>query len=103
VPVASHNNALGTRAHSPGLRWARTKGGGKLIVVAEYGLASSWVRNAVDREGRLRVFYRGGWREARLKPRPGDPEVYLRQMSRTHAALVRMESSSPALVEITPE
>lgn len=76
---------------------------GKLIVVAEDGLTTSWVRNALDGDGRLRVFHRGRWRDARLQPRPGDPEAYLRRMNRTHAAFVRMESSSPALVEITPE
>jgi deazaflavin-dependent oxidoreductase (nitroreductase family) len=75
----------------------------KLIVVAEDGLATSWVRNALDREGQLRVFLRGSWREARLEPRQGDPEAYLRRMNRTHAALVRMESSIPALVEISLE
>ena len=75
----------------------------KLIVVAEDGLASSWVRNALDREGRLRVFFRGHCRDARLSPRSGDLEVYLRQMNKTHAAFVRMESSVPGLVEITPE
>jgi len=76
---------------------------GKLIVVAEDGLASSWVCNALDREGQLRVFFSGSWHDARLKPRPGDPEVYLRRMNKTHAAFVRMESSIPGLVEITPE
>ncbi len=76
---------------------------GKLIVVAEDGLAASWVRNALARDGRLRVFLHGRWRDARLEPRQGDPEVYLRRMNRTHAAFVRMESSAPELVEITPE
>ena len=76
---------------------------GKLIVVAEDGLAASWVRNALDTEGRLRVFLRGSWRDARLEPRPGDPEVYLRRMNKAHAAFVRMESSVPEIVEITPE
>lgn len=76
---------------------------GKLIVVAEDGPASWWVRNALDRDGRLRVFFRGNWRDARLEPRPGEPEDYLRRMNRTHAAFVRMESSNPELIEITPE
>jgi len=75
---------------------------GKLIVVAEDGLATLWVRNALDREGQLRVFYRGRWRNARLEPRSGDPEAYLRRMNKTHAAFVRMESSVPELIEITP-
>lgn len=76
---------------------------GKLIVVAEDGLASTWVRNALAREGRLRVFLRGRWRDARLAPRDGDPEAYLRRMNRLHAAFVRMESSKLSLIEITPE
>ena len=76
---------------------------GKLIVVAEDGLAASWVRNALARNGRLRVFLHGRWRDAHLEPRQGDPEAYLRRMNRTHAAFVRMESSAPELVEITPE
>lgn len=76
---------------------------GKLIVVAEDGLSSSWVRNALARGGRLRVFVRGRWREARLTPKPGDPESYLRRMSPVHAAFVRMESSAPHLIEITVE
>jgi deazaflavin-dependent oxidoreductase (nitroreductase family) len=76
---------------------------GKLIVVAEDGLSTSWVRNALETDGRLRIFHRGRWRHARLQPRPGDPEAYLRRMNRAHAAFVRMESSIPALVEITPE
>ena len=72
---------------------------GKLIVVAEDGLSTLWVRNALDRKGRLRVFFRGHWPDAQLAPRPGDPEVYLRRMNKTHAALVRMESSIPELVD----
>jgi deazaflavin-dependent oxidoreductase (nitroreductase family) len=76
---------------------------GKLIVVAEDGLHSSWVRNALARDGRLRVFLHGNWRDARLQPRPGDPEPYLRRMNKVHAAFVRTESSDPALIEITPE
>jgi deazaflavin-dependent oxidoreductase (nitroreductase family) len=76
---------------------------GNLIVIAEDGLATSWVRNALDTEGHLRIFFRGNWRDARLEPRSGDPEAYLRRMNKAHAAFVRMESSAPALVEITPE
>jgi deazaflavin-dependent oxidoreductase (nitroreductase family) len=76
---------------------------GKLIVVAEDGRGASWVRNALERDGRLRVFHWGKWREAHLELRAGDPDSYLRQMSKAHAALVRMESSVPELVEITPE
>jgi deazaflavin-dependent oxidoreductase (nitroreductase family) len=76
---------------------------GKLIVVAEDGLHSAWVMNALAREGHLRVFLHGKWHDARLEPRPGDPEPYLRRMNRIHAAFVRTESSEPAVVEITAE
>lgn len=76
---------------------------GKLIVVAEDGLVSSWVRNALARDGQLRVFLHGRWRDARLRPRPDDPEPYLRRMNKVHAAFVRTESSDPVLIEITPE
>jgi hypothetical protein len=76
---------------------------GKLIVLAEDGSASSWVQNALARDGRLRVFLYGRWWDARLKLRPGDPETYLGRMNKTHAAFVRRESSVPELVEITTE
>ena len=76
---------------------------GRLIVVAEDGLRSSWVRNALASDGQLRVFLHGSWRDARLRPRPGDPEPYLRRMNKVHAAFVRTESSDPALIEIMPE
>ncbi len=76
---------------------------GILIVVAEDGRVTSWVRNALDRDGRLRIFFLGKWRDAHLELRPGDPETYLRRMSKAHAAFVRMELSAPELVEITPE
>jgi deazaflavin-dependent oxidoreductase (nitroreductase family) len=76
---------------------------GRPIVVAEDGMATSWVRNALERDGRLRIFFRGEWCEARLAPRPGDPETYLRRMNKIHAAFLRMESSDPELVEITPQ
>jgi deazaflavin-dependent oxidoreductase (nitroreductase family) len=76
---------------------------GKLIVVSEDGPRAAWVRNALARDGRLRVFLHGRWRAARLRTRPGDPEPYLRRMNRVHAAFVRTESSEPSLIEITPE
>jgi deazaflavin-dependent oxidoreductase (nitroreductase family) len=76
---------------------------GKLIVVVEDGLHAAWVRNALARDGQLRVFLHGRWRDARLQPRPGDPEPYLRRMNRVHAAFVHAESSVPGVVEITPE
>jgi deazaflavin-dependent oxidoreductase (nitroreductase family) len=76
---------------------------GKLIVVVEDGLHAAWVRNALARDGQLRVFLHGRWRDAQLQPRPGDPEPYLRRMNRVHAAFVHVESSVPGVVEITPE
>jgi len=76
---------------------------GKLIVVVEDGLHAAWVRNALARDGQLRVFLHGKWRDARLQSRPGDPEPYLRRMNRVHAAFVHAESSVPGVVEITPE
>ena len=75
----------------------------KLIVVVEDGLHAAWVRNALARDGQLRVFLHGRWRDVRLQPRPGDPEPYLRRMNRVHAAFVHVESSVPEVVEITPE
>lgn len=71
-------------------------------VVAEDGRATSWVCNALERDGRLRVFHRGRWCDAHPALRAGDPESYLRGMSKVHAALVRVESSVPELIEITP-
>jgi deazaflavin-dependent oxidoreductase (nitroreductase family) len=76
---------------------------GKLIVVVEDGLHAAWVRNALASDGQLRVFLHGRWRDARLQPRSGDPEPYLRRMNRVHAAFVHAESSVPGVVEITPE
>jgi len=32
---------------------------GKLVIVAEDGLAASWVRNALATEGHVRIFFRG--------------------------------------------
>jgi hypothetical protein len=49
------------------------------------------------------VFLHGHWRDARLRPRAGDPEQYLRRMSRLHAAFFHVECATPAVVEITPE
>jgi deazaflavin-dependent oxidoreductase (nitroreductase family) len=76
---------------------------GKLVVVVEDGLHAAWVKNALARDGRMRVFFHGRWRDARLRPMAGDPEEYLRRMNRVHAAFVHKESSVPGLVEITPE
>lgn len=74
---------------------------GKLIVVAEDGSSSSWVRNAAAAGGHVRVLHEGRWRDAQLEVRPGETEPILRRMNPLHAAFVRTESSSPELVEIT--
>ena len=77
--------------------------GGRVIVVVEDGSRAQWVRNALANDGRLRVHLRGAWRPARLRILDGDPESYLRRMSRVHAAFVRLESSTPAVEEIFPD
>ena len=77
--------------------------GGRIIVVVEDGSRAQWVRNALANDGRLRVHLRGAWRPARLRLLEGDPESYLRKMSQVHAAFVRLESSTPGVVEILPE
>jgi deazaflavin-dependent oxidoreductase (nitroreductase family) len=74
---------------------------GKQIVVVEDGARADWVRNAQARGGRLRVFYRGAWRDARLQLIEGDPESYLQRMNRAHAMLVRHHSSVPGIAQIT--
>jgi deazaflavin-dependent oxidoreductase (nitroreductase family) len=77
--------------------------GSRVIVVVEDGLRAHWVRNALANDGRLRIHLRGAWRLARLRILDADPETYLRQMNRVHAAFVRSESSTPGVVEILPE
>jgi hypothetical protein len=77
--------------------------GGKLIVVVEDGARADWVRNALARDGSLRVHLRGRWRDARLHLIAGDPEAYLQRMSSTHAYFVRRHSSEPGVAEITLE
>jgi deazaflavin-dependent oxidoreductase (nitroreductase family) len=77
--------------------------GGRIIVVVEDGRRAQWVRNALANDDRLRVHFRGTWRPARLRILDADPESYLRRMNRVHVAFVRLESSSPAVVEICPE
>ena len=76
---------------------------GKLIVISEDGPHASWVKNALARDGQLRVFLHGKWREARLQLGTGDPESYLRRMNKVHAAFVHTESSVPSVIEITPK
>ena len=77
--------------------------GGRIIVVVEDGPRAHWVRNALANDGRLRIHLRGAWRPARLRILDADPETYLRRMNRVHAAFVRIESSTPGVVEIRPE
>ncbi|MGH2362117.1 MAG: hypothetical protein ACRDGM_16445, partial [bacterium] len=71
--------------------------------VVEDGPRAHWVRNALANDGRLRIHLRGAWRPARLGILAGDPETSLRRMNRVHAAFVRIESSTPGVVEILPE
>jgi deazaflavin-dependent oxidoreductase (nitroreductase family) len=77
--------------------------GGRIIVVVEDGSRAHWVRNALANDGRLRIHLRGAWRPARLRILDTDPENYLRRMNKVHAAFVRLESSTPEVVEILPE
>jgi len=77
--------------------------GGRIIVVVEDGRRAHWVRNALANDGRLRIHLRGRWRHARLRILEADPEDYLRQMNRVHAAFVRIESSTPTVIELVPE
>jgi len=73
---------------------------GRIIVVVEDGARANWVRNALARDGRLRIHLRGRWRDARLRMLEGDPEAYLARMNRIHAGFVRLESSTPAVAEL---
>src|SRR3990172_1297712 len=41
--------------------------GGRIIVVVEDGARAQWVRNSLAHGGRLRIFFRGAWRSARLR------------------------------------
>jgi deazaflavin-dependent oxidoreductase (nitroreductase family) len=77
--------------------------GGRIIVVVEDGARAQWVRNALADDGRLRIHLRGAWRPARLRIVDENPEGWLRRMNRVHAAFVRLESTTPAVVEILPE
>jgi deazaflavin-dependent oxidoreductase (nitroreductase family) len=76
---------------------------GRIIVVVEDGLRSSWVRNALARDGNLRIHLRGRWRDARLRILEADPEPVLQRMGRVHAGLVRSHSSTPGVAELIPE
>jgi len=76
---------------------------GRIIVVVEDGLRANWVRNALARDGRLRIHLRGRWREARLRMLEDSPESYLVRMNRVHASFVRLESSTPSVAELMLE
>jgi deazaflavin-dependent oxidoreductase (nitroreductase family) len=76
---------------------------GRIIVVVEDGSRAHWVRNALADGGRLRIFFRGAWRSARLRILDGDPEPYLERMNRVHAAFVRHEASTPGVIELLPD
>ena len=108
-PPYNRNNALivETVGHRSGKRRRLPVGylddGGHIIVVVEDGSRALWVRNALANDGRLRIHLRGAWRPARLRFIDADPESYLRRMNRVHAAFVRVESTTPAVVEIVPE
>ena len=77
--------------------------GGHIIVVVEDGLRAHWIRNALANDTRFRIHFRGAWHEARLRILDTDPDRYLSRMNRVHAAFVRVESTTPAVVEIVPE
>jgi len=77
--------------------------GGRIIVVVEDGARSHWVRNAQANDGRLRIFLRGSWRSARLRVLDADPEAYLKRMNRVHAGFVRIEATTPGVIELLPD
>ena len=77
--------------------------GGRIIVVVEDGSRADWVRNSLADGGRLRIFFRGAWRSARLQLLDADPETYLKRMNRVHAAFVRSEASTPGVIELLPD
>ncbi|HEY1372470.1 MAG TPA: nitroreductase/quinone reductase family protein [Candidatus Binatia bacterium] len=108
-PPYTRNNALivETRGRVSGKRRRLPVGflddGGSIIVVVEDGTRAQWVQNALSDGGRLRIFLRGQWRQARLRIIEGPPEPYLEKMNRIHAAFVRHEASTPAVIELLPE
>ena len=108
-PPYTRRNALvvETLGHRSGKRRRVPVGylddGGRIIVVVEDGLRAHWIRNALANDGRLRIHFRGAWHEARVRLLDADPEAYLRRMNRVHAAFVRVESTTPSVVEIVPE
>jgi deazaflavin-dependent oxidoreductase (nitroreductase family) len=108
-PPYTRENALivETIGHKSGKRRRIPVGylddGSHIIVVVEDGIRAGWVRNALANGGHLRIHLRGAWHDARLQILDADPESYLTRMNRVHQAFVRLESTTPAVVEIAPE
>jgi deazaflavin-dependent oxidoreductase (nitroreductase family) len=108
-PPYTRNNALivETRGRSSGKRRRLPVGylddDGRIIVVVEDGTRAQWVQNALADGGRLRIFLRGRWRQARLRIVEGPPEAYLEKMNRVHAMFVRHEASTPGVIELLLE
>jgi deazaflavin-dependent oxidoreductase (nitroreductase family) len=76
--------------------------GRRIVVVAEHGPKADYVRNALAREGRLRVFHAGAWKDAHLRLLDDDPEPWLQRMNPRQAAFVRRLGTDLRAVEITP-
>lgn len=108
-PPYNRGNALivETRGRRSGKRRRLPVGylddGGRIIVVVEDGARAQWVQNALADGGRLRIFLRGAWRQARLRVLDADPDIYLERMNRVHAAFVRHEASTPGVIELLPD
>lgn len=108
-PPYTRENALivETVGHKSGKRRRIPVGylddGGHIVVVVEDGLRANWVRNALANGGCLRIHLRGAWHNAHLQILNADPERYLTRMNRVHQAFVRIEATTPAIVEIVPE
>lgn len=107
-PPYTRNNALivETRGRVSGKRRRLPVGylddGGRIIVVVEDGKRAQWVQNALAAGG-LRIFLRGRWRQAKIRVLDAAPEPYLEKMNRVHAAFVRHEATTPAVIELLPE
>lgn len=76
--------------------------GRRIVVVAEHGPKADYVRNALAREGRLRVFHEGAWKDAHLRLLDDDPEPWLQRMNPRQASFVRRLGTDLRAVEITP-
>jgi len=96
-----------TVGHRSGKCWRIPAGslddGGHIIVVVEDCLRAHGIRNALANDTRPRIHFQGAWHEARLRILETDPESYLNRMNRAHAGFVRLESTTPAVVEIVLE